>query len=737
LSEPDLPIERLYDVVRGAKPEGSFAGKRLAGFEVVGVLGEGGGGIVYKARDPGAPGRFLAIKVIRPGLRSEEARGRFERERALATELGIDKGFVPLLASGKSEMGPYYVMPFLGGGDLRDRIKRGGLGVAETVELGVVLARALGRAHERGIVHRDLKPENIFFTGEGRPLVADLGLGKRLGPAAASSLTATNEVLGTPLYMAPEQAQGMKNAGPPVDVFALGAVLYECLSGTPPFVGETFLEIVGRAVRGDFTRLASARPDVPAPIARVIERCFEVDPAARPRDGHALANELEAARRGGGRRPYLAIMACLVALAGVAFFLRPRSLEPPTRRGEVPAPFVGPGVEAEEALVAGDPERAIAIATSALAVAPRDPKTLCVRGQGHVLRLEHEAALADAERALELDPREGWALAIRSLARLVTDPKAARADAERAFALVPDSPWVLVARARALESDRPGRGRASIDRAVQLAPRMVWALVERTRVGDAKDDGAAATEDADHALRLAPRSSVALVGRGELRLARGDFKGSHEDLDRALEIEPDSLLVLRAHSDLLRREGKDDLGQADVERALAIAPRHPQILEQRAAIFLRRGDDAGAVKAFEELLQVLPDSAGAHAFLGLALQRLGQLDRALEEETRAIELAELSAWPWSNRAGIRLQQKDVPGAIEDATHSLELSPDYREALWVRAQAYAAHGDVGLAVADLGRFRDGLPRGPEGEASRARIEQLMKSLEARNPQATPR
>jgi tetratricopeptide (TPR) repeat protein len=703
----------------------------------VGVLGEGGGGIVYKARDPGDPARFLAIKVLRPGATSEEARGRFERERALATELGIDKGFVPLLASGKSDRGPYYVMPFLAGGDLRDRIKRGVLGVEETVALGVALARAIGRAHERGIVHRDLKPENIFFTEQGRPLIADLGLGKRIGPGAAASLTATNEVLGTPLYMAPEQAQGMKNAGPAVDVFALGAVLHECLSGAPPFEGDTFLEIVGRTVRGDFPRIASLRSDVPARVAQVIERCLVADPAARPRDGHALANELEAARRSVRRGPVLAILVLFVAMAAVALATWVPRTAPPARGVETPPRPAAPSLAAEDALAAGEPERAIAIATSALAVAPRDPRLLAVRGQAHVLRLENDAALAHAEQALEVDPRNAWALAVRSGAHLAIDRKTARADADRAFALDPDSPWVLLARARVLETDGPGHGRASADRAVQLAPRMVWAWVVHMQMGDGTADGSSATEDAERALRLAPRSSIALVARGELKLGRADFKGSHADLDLALELEPDSLLVLRAHADLERREGNVDAAQADIDHALGIAPRHPQILEQRAALFLRRGDDAGAVKAFEDLLQVWPDSGGAHAFLGLALQRLGQLDRALEEETRAIELSELSAWPWSNRASIRLQQKDVQGAIEDATHSLELDPTYREALWARAQAYAAHGDFGLAAKDLGQFRDELPRGPEGDAARVHVDQLLKSLEARNARTTPR
>ncbi|HZU97087.1 MAG TPA: protein kinase, partial [Planctomycetota bacterium] len=147
---------------------------KIGGYEVGGVLGRGGMGTVYRAR--GADGREVALKVLT--RTNAERAARFERERRLLGELTLEDGFVPLLDGGDAPEGAFLVMPLVAGGTLRDRLERGPLGLEKTLELGRAVARALARAHARGIVHRDLKPENILYTAEGKPLVADLGLGK-------------------------------------------------------------------------------------------------------------------------------------------------------------------------------------------------------------------------------------------------------------------------------------------------------------------------------------------------------------------------------------------------------------------------------------------------------------------------------------------------------------------------------------------------------------------------------
>jgi WD40 repeat protein/tRNA A-37 threonylcarbamoyl transferase component Bud32 len=298
---------------------------KIGPHEVLGEIGRGGIGIVFKARDP--QGREVAIKLLQrlDGGRSQ----RFDRERRLLEALGEKDGFVPLLEAGESAQGPYLVMPFVPGGTLKRRLGRSSLDVEEAIALGIELSLALGRAHALGIVHRDLKPENVIFARDGsqdgdwgRALVLDLGLAKHFRKdavtAASISLTKTGESMGTIAYMAPEQLADSKSVDPRADVFALGAILYECLAGGPAFEGETTLEVLAKIQTGSFAPLRSRCKEAPRWLAAVIERALAVDPARRYFDASALARALEARGAGSKRGLAVALGAAAVIVAGVA-----------------------------------------------------------------------------------------------------------------------------------------------------------------------------------------------------------------------------------------------------------------------------------------------------------------------------------------------------------------------------------------------------------------------------------
>jgi WD40 repeat protein len=297
-------------------------------------------GRVVRAR--AGDGREVALKLLGRNVPPEWI-ARFARERRLLASLGSNEGFVQLLGSGESPEGPYLVMPYLGGGTLRDRLARGPLGIEEGRALGVALARAMARAHAAGIVHRDLKPENILFDGDGRPFVADLGLAKHFDSAAPGAsqsvaLSRTGELRGTPGYMPAEQMSNAASVGPTADVFALGAIVYECLAGQPAFQGITVLDLVGKVEQGTHVPLGSVRPDVPEGLSRAVERALARDPARRPEDAGAFAAELERAavppRRSGLPRLLLAIVLATL-LAAAAAVLLPKGAGP--GRGEVAA----------------------------------------------------------------------------------------------------------------------------------------------------------------------------------------------------------------------------------------------------------------------------------------------------------------------------------------------------------------------------------------------------------------
>ncbi|MEZ0229960.1 MAG: serine/threonine-protein kinase, partial [Planctomycetota bacterium] len=317
---------------------------RIGRYEVASQIGEGGAAVVFHARGP--DGREVALKLLKRGDPATTAK--FEREKRLLAELGEPEGFVALLDSGMEGDRPFVVMPFVAGGTLRARLEAGALPVAESVALVRTLAAALGRAHERGIVHRDLKPENILFTASGQPLVADLGLAKHFtkedAAPGAVSFSRTGELRGTAGYMAPEQMADAKNVGPAADVFALGAVLYECLAGHAAFEGDTVYELVGSVVAGKRRPLGR---EVPAPLARVVDRALAVDPSGRFSDAGELARALGALERARSRRGPLALVAAGVAVllgAGVLVVARlPRRPAAPLRPDVAAAATPTPG----------------------------------------------------------------------------------------------------------------------------------------------------------------------------------------------------------------------------------------------------------------------------------------------------------------------------------------------------------------------------------------------------------
>jgi serine/threonine protein kinase/Skp family chaperone for outer membrane proteins len=305
---------------------------RIGSYEVVSTLGQGGMGLVYAARSP--DGRDVAVKVLRKN--EGEVLARFERERRLLASFGEADGFVPLLDAGTTPQGPYLVMPLVAGGTLRKKLEAGPLGIEETVELARSLAAALGTGHARGIVHRDMKPENILFTATGTPLIADLGLAKHFdvrAPGANQSvvLSRVGALRGTAGYMAREQMADATSVGPTADVFSLGAILYECLAGEPPFLGESFVEVLAKVSEGKFEALRGRRPDVPEWLAALVERALAPAASDRFPDGLALGDAL-------GARGVVAVPAARRTRAADSRRLAQAEAQPARAKGETPAP---------------------------------------------------------------------------------------------------------------------------------------------------------------------------------------------------------------------------------------------------------------------------------------------------------------------------------------------------------------------------------------------------------------
>ncbi|HSO37132.1 MAG TPA: serine/threonine-protein kinase [Labilithrix sp.] len=245
-------------------------------FELREVIGEGGMGVVHGAWDRERE-REVAIKVLR--ATGEDDRARFDRERG-ALEGASHSCLVPYVASGTHQGVHWVAMDRLHGSTLAQRLLRGPLGIADTVALGRRIADALASVHRQGITHRDVKPSNVFLVDDAPANVRllDFGIAR---DAAAATLTRTGALVGTPGYMAPEQARGEK-ATPAADVFALGCVLFECLTGRPAFAGESVEIVLAQIMLEAPPLVRTLRPEVPLALEGLVEQMLDKQVAMRP-----------------------------------------------------------------------------------------------------------------------------------------------------------------------------------------------------------------------------------------------------------------------------------------------------------------------------------------------------------------------------------------------------------------------------------------------------------------------
>jgi len=253
-------------------------------------LGQGGMATVFLAQDL-KHDRRVALKVLKPELAAVLGAERFVVEIKTTASLQHPH-ILPLFDSGTADGFLYYVMPYVEGETLRDKLNRETqLGIDEAVKIATEVADALDYAHRHGVIHRDIKPENILLH-DGRPMVADFGIALALSAAAGGRLTETGLSLGTPHYMSPEQATAEKEITARSDVYSLGSVLYEMLSGAPPHVGASAQQIIMKIVTEEAPPVTTLRKSVPANVAAAVARALEKLPADRFESAKALADAL-------------------------------------------------------------------------------------------------------------------------------------------------------------------------------------------------------------------------------------------------------------------------------------------------------------------------------------------------------------------------------------------------------------------------------------------------------------
>jgi len=291
-------------------------------------LGGGGMSRVFVAHEASL-GRKVVVKVLPPEMAAAVSIDRFRREIQLAAQLQHPH-IVPLLSAGETGGLPYFTMPFVKGESLRARLTHGELPISEAIRILREIASALAYAHENGVVHRDIKPENILISG-GSAMVTDFGVAKAVSASTGTdggSLTSLGVALGTPAYMAPEQATADPNTDYRADIYALGVVAYEMLTGSTPFPGRSPQSTLAAQVTEAPDSVTRRRPAVPPLLAALVMKCLEKRPADRPQTAADVMHELDAlSTPSGGLTPTSALPAArsnsiirraAIAAAGVA-----------------------------------------------------------------------------------------------------------------------------------------------------------------------------------------------------------------------------------------------------------------------------------------------------------------------------------------------------------------------------------------------------------------------------------
>jgi len=673
---------------------------RVDHYELSGELGRGGMGVVYRGRDT-LLGRDVALKLFGPETALDaELAARFQREAQAASSLR-HPNLVQVLGAGQWQGRPYLVLELVVGETLRALLRREGrLSQEVAARIGSNVARGLEHAHQAGVLHRDVKAENVLLDATGAARLTDFGLA---GMARAGGrLTASGEVLGTPAAMAPEQVLGERDKlGPWTDVWGLGVLLYEALTGESPFLGTSAAAVLEQTVLSRAAPPRSKRPDLDPTLDALVLSCLQRTPEARPASARAVADALDEVRA---------------------------RLEKAARRRSGPTPALPPA----------RPPWALGALAGLLAVVVAVEAGLLVQAREQARQEADQDRRRTDELTRAVDEREAQVQRLRAeadgrqkeLARLGARIEALEGAAPKpvaatgAEAETPEVARAIDAAEVDIRADRLRDAKGRLERVLDAAPRSARAWNDLGAIHMNLGDRPAAAAALDRALALDPGHRVARGNRLEVRLQTGDLAGARDDLDALLAALPGDValltkrasvrdqlgdargalddadrLVLKARSaDTLRlrgilraRIGDHRRALEDYEAGLLLKPGDGETLVNRGVSRCELGDLQGAAEDLEAGLAAgLTQTAGAWGNLGTVYQMMNDDRRALPAYDRALALDAAQPVLRVNRAASRLRLGDAQGAIADCEAALQvLPPDIPKAQEARRTLAAA------------------------------------------------
>ena len=643
-------------------------------------LGAGGMATVYLAEDL-KHHRNVAVKVLRPELAATLGPERFVREIEIAAKLSHPH-ILPLFDSGEADGFLYYVMPYVEGESLRQRLDREGkLPAEEVVRLTDDIAAALSHAHEHGIVHRDVKPENVMLTGS-RAVVADFGIARAVTAAGGERLTGTGLAIGTPAYMSPEQAMGLGEVDARSDVYALGCVVYEMVGGRAPFEGPTPQALLAKQAVETAPRLRASDPAIPVFVERAVEKALAKDPADRFQTPSAFAEALTTgtvvARV---RRRWQWPRRTVAGAAGIALVAAAGWLVTMAR---------GPAIER--------------LAVLPLTNRTNDPE------QEYFVEGVHEALISElAQIGISVIARTSMmqyrntAKSIREIARelgvdaLIEGSVFRKGDSLEISARLVDPETEAPVWSRTFDGDLPNvvalyRG---LTRAIAEQIELTLTPEVEARLADTRTVNPGTYEAYLRGIYFVNKATPEAHEKGMAYLHEAVERDPAEPLAYAgLAIG----YITLAHGpappvDALPR------ARAAAERALRL---DSTLAETLAALAFLKGyydwEWAAAEQDFQRALELNPSLAMAHYWYSWQLALFGQMDEAIAEHKRAREADPLNPLHTAWLGWLYYWEGRYEEAEDEARRSLELNPNFPVGHFVLGEVYAARGMYEEAIA---------------------------------------
>jgi len=686
----------------GTLPEGLEVGQR---YRVVQLIGRGGMGTIYKVHDRELD-RDIALKVIRPDIAGNPVvLERFKREIQLSSEV-THKNVLRVYDLGESEGIKFVTMQLVDGEDLSQRLKRDGkLPQEQLADVFRKICEGLAAAHDQGVIHRDLKPHNVMLDHAGGVYLTDFGLAKSLTQTA---MTQAGELLGTPFYMSPEQVKG-EPVDRRSDIYALGVILYELASGQVPFGEGSSYEVMMQRLKKAPRPVTELNPEVPAYVEKIIERCLQVEAAARYQTVQEILTDLEAetfhstfgywARKQRRWVPALGALVLVGALAGGGWWLYEsgRSVSPPVAQQPRTVLIADFENATGDFLFDGSLEPAFGVA---------------LEGASFVNAFNRGQALKIARQlepgAKRLDERLARLVAVREGIDVVTVGSVARSGRDYD---------VEVRALDAVTGDEIATAAVSVnDKEDVLAAVAKLAARVRRGLGDTTPEAAqlAAAEtftagslEAAHQYALAQQQQYA----GRYDEAIGNYLKAIE-LDAKLG---------RAYSGLAVtyfNQGQSEQAEKYYTTALARIDRMSdrEKFRTRGGYFLIvRRDPAKAIEEYRQLVDQFPVDAAGLANLALAYFYERDMARALQEGRRAVEISPNNV-PQRNNVGLyAMYASDFATGIEEQRAVLEINPEFALAYVGLALSELGHGDPAAATQTYRKLEELGERGASSAA----------------------